>query len=291
MQTSQIIALRAESSIHAGAGSSLGYIDLPIQREAHTTWPCIYGSSIKGALRAAATLRAGNDEKLGKLVRWMFGPETQDAGAEDAAAGALIFTDARLLLLPVRSLTSHFRWVTCPAILQRMSGDLRRLGINDAEPYTPAAPGEAEAMVCGNQLKQLYLDELNFPVADTQIDKSLVNMLRRATGIETGELESKLVVVSDNRFSHLARYATAVTTHVKLTERKTVQRGALWTEEALPPDTVLYMGVHVSARAGDRAAGGLEDLARLAFAHGYFQVGANETVGMGFVRATATLHD
>jgi CRISPR-associated protein Cmr4 len=93
-----LLGLWAETSIHAGAGSSVESIDLPIQREAHSGWPCVYGSAVKGALRARA------EDKFGKnndSVRYVFGPDTDNASEH---AGALLVGDARLLLLPVRSL-------------------------------------------------------------------------------------------------------------------------------------------------------------------------------------------
>lgn len=40
--------------MHVGAGSSTGTIDLPIQREKHTNFPHIEGSSLRGAIREAA---------------------------------------------------------------------------------------------------------------------------------------------------------------------------------------------------------------------------------------------
>ena len=55
-------------------------------------------------------------------------------------------------------------------------------------------------------------------------------------------LQRQLVVVNDDRFSHLARFATPVNPHVCIdNQTKTVKPGALWYEESLPPDTVLYV--------------------------------------------------
>ena len=45
--------LICETPLHAGSGSDLGVIDLPIQRERHTTFPKIESSSLKGSLREA----------------------------------------------------------------------------------------------------------------------------------------------------------------------------------------------------------------------------------------------
>ena len=95
-----LLGLLAETSIHAGAGQMAGVIDLPIQREAHTAWPVVFGSAVKGALRTLA------HEQKAPWLTAVFGPETTNASDH---AGALLVSDARLLLLPMRSLTSHFK--------------------------------------------------------------------------------------------------------------------------------------------------------------------------------------
>ncbi|MBN2887102.1 MAG: type III-B CRISPR module RAMP protein Cmr4, partial [Chromatiaceae bacterium] len=95
MEDTALLGLLAETAIHAGAGQNAGVIDLPIQREAHTAWPVVFGSAVKGALRALA------EERQAPWLKAVFGPETNNASEH---AGALLVGDARLLLLPVRSL-------------------------------------------------------------------------------------------------------------------------------------------------------------------------------------------
>ena len=51
--TSKLLGLYAQTSIHAGTGQNQGVVDLPIMREEHNGWPCIFGSAMKGAIRAA----------------------------------------------------------------------------------------------------------------------------------------------------------------------------------------------------------------------------------------------
>lgn len=282
--TTQLIALIAETAIHAGAGTSNGYIDLPIQREAHTDWPCIFGSSVKGALRAAATVLAPADSAERKQVNWLFGPET---GAPDteAGAGALIVTDARLLLFPVRSLTSHYRWVTCSALLKRLRSDMARLELDFALDLPASGPEVDKALVpAAVPGGALYLDELNF-AADHSINLDpLCRSLHRITGLPLADIEARLAIIHDDRFAYLSRYATPVNTHVALDNKKTVKPGQLWTEESLPPDTVLYVGTHLARRAGLGDGAGISLLKRLSYPTDYLQIGGNETVGMGFVR-------
>ena len=95
-----LYGLLAETSIHPGAGQSSGFVDLPVAREAATDYPVIVGSSLKGALLSVARDRGWSDDERNRVF-----------GTHDNAGGLLV-SDARLLLLPVRSLTSHFMWIT-----------------------------------------------------------------------------------------------------------------------------------------------------------------------------------
>lgn len=117
---SALLGLLAETPIHPGCGRSMGVVDLPVAREAATDYPLIAGSSLKGALRDKA-------EAVSKdQVEKRFGRPDQ--------AGDLLVADARLLLLPVRSLTGAYRWLTCPHILERFRRDLARAGLTPLPP-------------------------------------------------------------------------------------------------------------------------------------------------------------
>src|ERR1700692_1642980 len=93
-----VLYLYVETPLHAGAGSGLSSIDLPIQRERATQYPMIQGSGIKGKLRASFE---GNREDLTpeaiEMVDIVFGPPTTNGAGSDHA-GALVAGDARILL-------------------------------------------------------------------------------------------------------------------------------------------------------------------------------------------------
>ena len=128
-----LLGLHAQTPLHPGAGTALGVVDLPVQRERHTHWPNIAGSALKGILRDAARAQIADDPKLDDLDRFDDKPAEGDKPAERAKrdgssrkradstlqlnevfgppagqsaefAGALSVTDARLLAFPVRSL-------------------------------------------------------------------------------------------------------------------------------------------------------------------------------------------
>lgn len=275
-----LLGLLAETSLHAGAGQSAGVIDLPIQREAHTGWPVVFGSGVKGALRAKAE-GGGND-----WITAVFGPDTKNASDN---AGALLVGDARLLLLPVRSLTSHFRWVTCPALLRRFQADRERLGLPAGFVVPEIKAGSAAALVAGEGGKPLFLEEFRFETKPASLDeliRALVPLLPLADAAM--RLREQLAIVGDDLFAHLSRFATPVNAHVRLDNRtKTVEQGALWYEETLPPDTLLYVALAAQrSRVKDCTKTAADILAHVKelFAKPYLQLGGNETVGMGWCK-------
>src|SRR6187549_1559082 len=93
----RVLVLLAETPVHAGGSESLGVVDLPIQREAATRLPVIWGQSLKGALRDA--LRAALSEEEDKGI---FGsrPPGDGGGAGELSRGGVAIGDAQLLLFP-----------------------------------------------------------------------------------------------------------------------------------------------------------------------------------------------
>ena len=270
-----MLGLVAQTSIHAGAGSSVGVIDLPIQREGHSGRPCIFGSAVKGALRTRADQATDTESWLASV----FGPDTTKAGDH---AGALSLGDARLLLLPVRSLTSTFRWVTCPDVLRRLQRDAEMLGLGWT--FNIPTPTDEQAMV-NEESGDLFLEELRFTAAATGLT-DLISQLLPILGQERkAELEKRLTIISDDHFDVLCRHATPVNAHIAINNKtKTAIGGALWYEETLPPESVLYVPVMAQpARNKDKdkkmtAQEVLGKLKGLFASHPWLQLGGNETV-------------
>ena len=57
---SQPIFIKAETPLHMGSGTSLGIVDMPIQREKHTSYPKIEASGLKGSMREVFTDKIKN---------------------------------------------------------------------------------------------------------------------------------------------------------------------------------------------------------------------------------------
>lgn len=292
-QANAILGLLAQTSIHAGTGSNTGVIDLPIQREAHTAYPCVFGSSMKGALRSHAEQSlTDNDGK--DAVFAVFGADNQ---ADNTYAGALMVSDARLVLLPIRSLTSQFKWVTSPYALQRLADDLARFSTGLSFKLPSDVLTENQAWTAQKQPEDLFLEEYRFKttVQDdlSTVIKVLAKLMKRKTGVEE-QLKQQLVVVSDDMFSHLVQHTTPVNAHIAIeSDTKVVKGGALWYEETLPPESLLYVGLAANkARKQDSKLATADDVlgtvTELFTKKPWLQVGGNETVGMGWC-AVSTL--
>ena len=284
---SALLFLTTETPLHAGAGQSVAGIDLPIQREKHTDWPCVYGSAVKGALRAHAELRCQSDKNT--LVE-LFGPDHGAVAERDNShAGALLIGDATLLALPVRSLQSAFKWVTCAQAIERFARTAQRLGLDNKPPTLPAAK---DMDAYGAEDEKLFLEEFRLTQKKHDGIAQLAASIAALSGgaLEAATVEQRLVVVSDDVFSFLVRNATAVNAHIAVdAQTKTVKQGALWYEETLPPEALLY--VPVTATASRRKGSELQApqtldafSALLPAGKNWLQLGGNETTGMGWCR-------
>jgi CRISPR-associated protein Cmr4 len=288
-QSNAILGLLTETSLHAGAGQTVGIIDLPIQREAHTDWPFVYGSSVKGAMR---TLAEGKWEKKSLKVNSVFGPEMAH-GESQQEAGGLAIGDARLLLLPVRSLTSHFKWITSPDLLRRYQADCCRLGLRKSFKI-PEIPKKETALVSKKHDLDfgLFLEEFRFTAEISEDLDAVITTLATLMGRDDAKqaLEKQLLIVNDNIFYHLSKSATSVNAHIQL-NNKTKGSENLWYEESLPAETLLYVTLvaqPVSEIKGVEKAQQImawtEEL--LCAEYPYLQLGGNETVGMGWCKMT-----
>lgn len=259
-----MMGLLAETSLHPGTGQTTGAIDLPVAREAATGYPFIAGSSLKGALRDRAEQVWGREaEKVFEIF-----------GRQDAA-GALAVTDARLLLLPVRSLNGHFKWVTCPYLLERYLRDRQLAGIGGSFPVP--YPGPGQAIMAGGQ-GLLFLEELSFEIVPGNLEEMIkcIEPLICHPPVRK-RLSEGLALLADNDFVYFASYALAIQARNVLNDATKTSEN-LWYEETLPPDTLFY--ALLLTRPGKAQA--LTELARIFAGRPYLQVGGNETVGQGW---------
>ncbi len=301
------LSIVVETPLHAGSGSELGIVDLPIQRERHTQHPKIEGSSLKGCLREAFEGQQKHAQFADLLENYtlsyidpVFGPEKGDDHA-----GAIGLTDARLLLFPVKSMKGVFAWITCPAVLNRLQQDLaltqQALPALDLDELKNSVP-EGTSLYLKENSSTVVLEEYSFEPAAKSACTDLAKWLAARLlppGREMDYWRSKmtrdLVVLNDDDFCDFVMMSTEVIARTKINnETGTVQSGALWYEEYLPADSLLYSLALTSdpfdlKEAEERKLKDAQEImdfftAGLGRAQHIFQLGGNATIGKGLIR-------
>lgn len=230
-----------ETPLHAGSGSDLGIVDLPIQREKHTGFPKIEASGIKGCLRESFESKLGRNNTELLLA---FGPESTDK----AHAGALGFSDARLLLFPVKSVKGVFAWITCPQVITRFKRDLELCGTTNLfdVPKKGTVPNGCELFV---KDERIVLEEYTFMAkpdesngATTRFAQWLKqNIANDMESFWNDKIRKDIMILSDEDFKDFVIMSTEVIARTKIDDYSgTVAKGALWYEEYLPTDSILY---------------------------------------------------
>ncbi|MFH1575057.1 MAG: type III-B CRISPR module RAMP protein Cmr4 [Acidobacteriota bacterium] len=289
-QVTDLLFVHALTGLHPGSGTALGVVDLPVQRERHTQWPTIPGSSLKGILRDAcreallARYGSRKEADADADLTAVFGPPSDSAHEH---AGALALTDARLLAFPVRSLRGVFAWTTCKTALDRLNRDLgltcggRLDGIPDVAKDSAACAENSPLLVDG---KFLVLEEFEFE--HTAATGNVGNWIadHATADVATQErIKTHLAILHDDDFTHFVRHATEVVARVGLDyETKTVKSGALFYEEFLPAETIFYsLAIAEDGHSKEkRSAQEIMDWVRKDLPK-VLHVGAGQTVGKG----------
>lgn len=278
-----LLYLYAETSVHAGAEASSGVIDSPIQREAGTGYPVIWGQSLKGALRAHAYHFL--DETV---VEHMFGSAVDFEGVK--RQGSIAVGDAQIVGFPVHTVVNTFAWVTSTIALSRLERKRRRTGLppvsrlpEDVDTGLAPPAGltgrmprwSATAEIFGASETSLAADEATGEWAALLAGEAL------PTGAEFARFRDKfatdLITLAASDFSDDLDHDTEALPRIALErDTKTIQPGAYFNTEYLPSDTLLAATVSLRTQ---------EDRDRFVTLFGDdaapLQVGGDETIGKG----------
>jgi CRISPR-associated protein Cmr4 len=249
-----LLFLYAETPVHAGADSSLGALDLPIQREVTTGFPIIKAESLKGALRERFRPEKGQPKD-----RWLsvFGAEPPAPGnrADKLRPGSLRVHEAQLVAFPVPTLTRTFAWVTSPlarARLERkagLAGLSARAGDGARAAVGPQGP---ECLTAGKNQKNLVLGPYAVSATHDPATGLWASQFPEMALPDTDEmtffkqkLTTDLFVCSDELLGALSRDCAPIATRIQLATgedkdhpRKTVQHGP-FQSEYLPAESIL----------------------------------------------------
>jgi CRISPR-associated protein Cmr4 len=261
----KLLYLFTRTPLHVGAGSSVGAIDQPIIRERHTGFPVIPASSLKGTFADAwneCLLDEQNDKGETKKVRvkkdgaasdaaWLFGSDSD----KHAAAGALQFSEAKLLAFPIRSAKGSFAWITCPLMLARAvrDGALDNGLVPSFQKPANGQPDKSDELAFFATTGPLafgdkvVLEEYTF--SRTGNDEAATVGVALAKFLPDDpvwkEVVSRLVILSDGMMSYFAQNSCEVAQHVRISdETGTAEGGALFNQENVPSESLFYSVIH-----------------------------------------------
>ena len=287
----RIFHLHALSALHVGTGQGIGAVDLPIARSRATNLPLVPGSALKGVLRDEAKEKRHVSEND---IQALFGADSQ-ADKDNIHAGAAALGDAHLLLLPIRSFAGTAAFATCPFILQRYARDVR--GMLPESPKAPALKNSAsvpENTVLRVSGSQIALEDLDIGSETGTEAEQWAKFIAAAVYPEgTADCEAwreqlvrRFVILPDSLFSFLADTATEIRMRIKINrETRIVKEGALWSEENLPAESVLYGILSVDKSYRRSNAKSADELSSLIPAgETQIQIGGKHTVGRGLCR-------
>lgn len=295
--TTKLYWLHVLTPLHVGSGRGVGFVGLPIMREKVTNWPLVPGSAVKGVLAdhfGATDEARRRDDTEGRLLRATFG--RADEEGESANSGSLVFTDARVVCLPVRSLYGTFAWVTSRFALQRLARDLQLAGLGNDLAIPPSVSPEEiccwdlQASVLRDATSgKVYFEDLDFSARDcSEVKTSAGKIAEWVFPSDTTwqeEFKKRFAVVNDDTFDFLCETATEINARVRIeSEKKVVAKGALWYEESLPTETVVAGLVWCDQVFPRNAATQDELMEHFCSKELKLQIGGKATVGKGQVR-------
>ena len=285
-----LLFLYAETPVHVGADTSIGALDLPIQREVSTGLPIIKAESLKGALRER--FRPARD-KAADRDRWtkIFGAEPPAAGtrAGKLRPGSLRVHEAQLVAFPAPAFSSTFVWVTSPLARARLARKARLAGLAGVLRPGPAGPAGAACLAAGHQQGQFVLGPY---VVTVSHDPGLSDWARGLGEVALprlpeheyfrDKLATSLFDCPDDLLGAISRDCAPVAARVQLgtgedgsAPRKTVQHGPFYSEY-LPAESLLAALLECNDSDDlDHVRNGLDDR--------ILRIGGDETLGKGML--------
>lgn len=285
----KVFHLQALTALHVGTGQGVGVVDLPIARSKATHLPIVPGSGIKGVMRDEFPMPENYEGDFKKLKNTLFGPWSMD---ETSFAGSLMFSDANLLILPIRSFAGTVAYATCPFILKRYARDLGiSLPILSLQGIEAAVTSETVLEVSNNKiaLEDLDIDSNYTDSVDDWADTVAEMLYPESTANYQdwrNAFKNRFVILPDDIFSFLVDTATEIRTRIRIDrDTRMVQKGALWSEENLPAESILWgvLGINQSFNT-EKTATAKELIQYLPTQEMNIQLGGKYTVGRGLCR-------
>ena len=266
------------SPVHCGGEGDIGNV-LDVAREAHTDFPYVPGSSLRGSLRQEVT---NLDLSAADIL---FGKELASDGM---GVHQVWFGDARLLWVPMRSIALNgnknvFSWVSCHSLLR------------DHAIMSGSTPVSFPEQPVGDQPGTYSV--ANARVEVSSLSAEIKTALSQQAEHWPGALESSVlpswrksrIVLSDADFQILMEHSLWTQVRNKIHESETdddLAGGAdiFWTDICIPRDTIFYFSWGYRLLKYPAVSQAHHDTLKSVLS-GLIQVGGQANVGRGWMQS------
>lgn len=288
-----LLYIRALTPLHVGVGRGYGaYVDLPIQRD-EFGFPCIWSSSLKGSIKSWIA-------KLDRDAYRCLGPEPDELERAEAKQSHVVFTDAKLVLVPVRVISGVYAYATSLHLLNNLAKYLEVVeysaGLIGKDIIQKLESGvalvsrgrllhEGKLLVNEVELRAEVVEDL---VAELGLDKALPDEISR----EVFNRGLALIPDGDNASITVVNRSMLLQYRVRLErETKKVSTGP-WSEEFVPAETIFASLVLCTGGEIRKKTDGIEEKIKCskdmivdAIKHAnIIFIGGKETIGRGLVK-------
>jgi len=277
-----ILVIFSDTPLYPGGEREESIIDLTVQRDPLKNLPIIRATSIKGSLRSLVHLSKG--ENYAKII---FGSEEK--------AGEILLLDANILLYPVRSDIEPLVFTTSPLQINDLnrflsmredkkekSDEIIRFE-EEIEEGTALAP-QGSPLV--DKTIEIF-DEIPIHVKGDEAPSNLANWVVKKLPDSSAydyikrKIKENLIIVNESTFQHIVERGLIRITRIRLKyETKTVESGALFTQELIPPYTIFFAGILVTKRKLRKESEEFLNSLRKGIR---ISLGGDETTGKGLV--------
>ena len=261
----QSYLIKCITNMHVGNGDvNFGVIDNEVQRDPVTGFPCIYSSSVKGALRDYF------DENAYGQIEEIFGSDAKksnDNRGEGSKKGLIKFMQADILFLPVRAIAGNqaYYMATCKQALEDFGRHCNMI-------KGKTTNGKYDDLVKEIDSEKRYAQANDQKMrigafSDNSVkNPELADIICEKFGIE----KEKLVIVPDKEYSKIT---------IPVLARNNLAVQNLFYEEVVPHESVFYFtvlstGTNKADEALDSFAGSMGNSSLV-------QLGGNASIGYG----------
>lgn len=261
--------IHCQTNLHAGSGdTNYGIIDKMVQRDPVTRMPCIYSSSLKGALREYFE-EGPEKDTIGVLANSIFGKKTeQENEGTDNSKGNTIFHEAQLIGLPVRSNLKPYFIATSKITLVNWMNKSGLLGLNFMALKTeintlPDDIAKNVPKIIGTLIPHLDIEDFE----NVGSVAATITELKRYLG-------SEILLMNNDDFKEICSdYDLPVIARNNLENGESKN---LWYEQIVPHQSRFVF--YTVCLGADKFTGNIHDKT--------VQIGANSSLGYGFCNIT-----